>query len=379
MKERTNWPLIGVSYFTLFVLGLLDNARGPYFPDITADLRLSDTQASLFFAVASTVAYFSGRVVPELSRRMGLMNTVRLGQILMAIGFASISLAQGLTTLILTCALFGYGFGIINVAQNLLVIDGAQGKWRRQLFSGLHGMYAFSSLIAPLVIAQLFRMNHGWREVYLGFASVVSISFVSSFFAKTQHRQPAEQQLLRNPDRNAYWLVGSMLSLYIVAELLISTRLSLYVRRAHGFTPDEAASLLALFFLMLLVGRLVFLFIPFKATNVKIIELSLISSIFMLALGLSFHPLLIAFCGLTMAPVFAISLDLLTEQYPTFSADAIASCLALSCLYIVSMHFLMGLLTDWLGIRAAMFCGLVFLFSSWFLLRKMKARDGVVL
>ena len=38
---------------SLFALGLVDNARGPVFPDILKEFSLTDTVGSLFFLVAS--------------------------------------------------------------------------------------------------------------------------------------------------------------------------------------------------------------------------------------------------------------------------------------------------------------------------------------
>jgi MFS transporter, FHS family, glucose/mannose:H+ symporter len=375
IKHIVDWPIIFIAFLTLFSLGLLDNARGPYFPDITSDLKLTDTMASLFFAVASTVAFFSGRIVPKLVQKLGLMNVMRLGQVLMGLGFASISLAKSLPMLILTCALFGYGFGLINVAQNLLIIEGSSGDLRRRLFSGLHGMYAFASLISPLVAATLFQLNIGWREAYVGFACVVSLSFISTFFAKGSAGRGSENvPVTKNPDRKSYFLVGSMISLYIVAELMISTRLSLYVRRVFDYSPQQASMLLALFFLLLLAGRLFFLFVPLKATNLKIIEMSLVTSLMAFGLGLWVHPVFLTLCGLTMAPVFGLSIDLLAVKYPQYSSDAIASCLALSCVYIVSMHFLMGYFTDVFGIQRAMNAGIVVLLISYLLLLLMKKK-----
>ena len=91
----TYWPIIISAYLTLFALGLLDNARGPYFPDIIRDLNLNDTQASLFFATVSTVAFFSGRVVPQLVNKLGLMNVIRIGVVLMGAGFWCASCPTG--------------------------------------------------------------------------------------------------------------------------------------------------------------------------------------------------------------------------------------------------------------------------------------------
>ncbi len=372
IKSGANWPIVFVAYFTLFTLGLLDNSRGPYFPDITADLKLSDTEASLFFVVVSFMAFLSGLLVPTLARRVGLIRLLRLGQILMGLGFGLITLAHSLSTLILTCAIFGCGFGLINVTQNLLIIGSSTGELRRRLLSGLHGMYAFASLIAPLIVAHLFRIKILWREAYVGFALFVVASLVSTFFIESKNIPIEKKAEPNRPKNRAYLLVGALLSFYVVSEVLIVTRISLYARRLYDYSPDEASILMALFFLCLLAGRFLFLFVPFKSANLKIIEMSLVMSFVIYFLGLYVHPWLLALCGLTMAPVFALTVDLIAELFPNHSSDALAFCLALSCAFIVSMHFVAGVISDIYGIGAAMHTGLFTLFISWLLLSVLK-------
>lgn len=375
INSLTNWPIIFVAYLTLFTLGLLDNTRGPYFPDITLDLGLSDTKASLFFVVASSMAFFSGRVVPALAQKIGVVNVLRLGQILMGVGFGLIAFSNSLSILILTCAIFGYGFGLINVVQNLLILHGSSGALRRRLLSGLHGMYAFAALISPLLVAYLFQFNISWREAFVGFALFVVVCFVSTFFVESQSIKLEKNHSGGRLKMRSYLLVAAILSFYVISEVILVTRISLYVRRVFHYSPEQASILLALFFLCLLAGRFLFLFIPFKAKNLKIIEISLVSSMIVFILGLYIHPWLLALCGLTMAPVFALSVDLIADIFTEQSAEAISSSLALSCVFIVSMHFIVGLLSDWYGIQLAMNLGVFSLLISWFLLQWMKRKD----
>jgi len=367
--KNINWPLIVSAYLTLFALGLLDNARGPFFPDITAALKISDTQASFFFVTVSLTAFFSGRVVPTLVNRFGLMNVIRAGLVLMGLGFVAVSRASDFISMIVTCFIFGYGFGLLNVAQNLMIIRGASDVgWRRRLLSGLHGMYAFSSILAPLGAAYFFNNQISWRWAFVFFAAFSLISLASTFFVKNLRSVTGDEQHKRHPTPKVYWLVASQLSFYILAEILLTTRLSLYVRRTFDYQPEDAAMMLSVFFVLLLFGRLVFLFLPIRAATPFVIKWSLVLSFVFNVLGLALNPWLLVICGLTMAPVFALSLDYLAEIFPSYSADAIASCLAISCIYIVSMHFGMGLLTDKIGIQNAMWAGPVFTLVSFVLL-----------
>ncbi|MEQ1665202.1 MAG: MFS transporter [Bdellovibrionales bacterium] len=370
----TNKSLVFVSYLTLFSLGLLDNARGPFFADIISDIKLTDTQASLFYVVVSSMAFFMGVLVPRLLNVLSLLNVLRIGQVLMGVGFAAISLSSNLTELIITCVVFGVGFGLINVTQNLLILEAASESKRRRLLSGLHGMYAISSLVAPLIAALLFKNHIGWRTAFFWFSLLGFASFISTFFVKYKSKMQTNQKVLKNPNRSSYFIFGSMLSLYIITEILISSRLPLYVRRFYNYSPVEASNLLAVFFLFLFLGRIIFLLVPMKTASLKIIEFSLLATGAMLSLGLWVHPWFLTLCGLTMASVFGLSVDYLAETFPKYSADAIAYCLALSCVYIVSMHLVTGFVTDHFGVHVAMQTSVVYLICSWLCLLMVKKK-----
>jgi len=382
-----SWPLVVVAYLTLFSLGLLDNARGPFFLDIINDLGLTNTQASFFFATTSAMGFFVGRLVPQAVTQFSLMNVVRGGQLIMGLGFASISMAHSLFTLISASAFFGVGFGILNVAQNLLILEGAKGHLRRQIFSGLHGMYAISSLISPLLAAALFKFDVSWRQAFVGFAGIVLLSFISSFSVRknesetlltgvTQEPAPSKTSNILSASSAAeprsYGVIAAMISMYVLGELVISTRLSLYMRRVFDYSPDHAAILLAVFFVLLFIGRIFILLRPLRLSSLQLIEWSLVGSIAVNAAGLWLHPWFFALCGLTMAPIFAVSLNFLAEKYPKHSTEAISYCLAIGCLYIVSMHLFMGVLTDLVGIRHAMLLGLFALILALVLLLHIK-------
>ncbi|OFZ20053.1 MAG: hypothetical protein A2Z20_08255 [Bdellovibrionales bacterium RBG_16_40_8] len=315
--------------------------------------------------------------MPQLNRRFRLINILRFGQILLGIGFAGIALATSLTTMVLTCLVFGYGFGLINVIQNLLVNEGSQGAIRRQLLSGLHAVYAFAALTAPLIAAEFFRLQLGWRQAFMGFAGVVAVSFIGTFFVRdvktiSQKDSSTAQIITKGRGWQTYFRFGSVLSLYIVSEIILATRLPLYLRRVYSYSPEQAATLLALFFLFLLLGRLLFLAVPMRTTSLMLIEAGLIGSLIIYGLGLWVHPLFFAFCGLTMAPIFGVSIDFIIEFYYRYANEAVSMCLAISCIYIVIMHFIVGLMTDRFGIANAMYVGLITLAFSWILLMTVK-------
>lgn len=374
MSKLTNWPLLITAYATLFCLGLLDNARAPFFSDIMRDLHLNNFQGSLFYATASLMAYFTGDRVARWSARWGTLAVVRGGQILMAVGFATITLAHNLYTLLIFCALFGLGFGVLNVAQNLLILEGASGPWRRRFFSGLHGMYAFASLLAPLICAKIFREQKDWRFGFIVFACLVSISLITSFSAKNhKHLEPETKLLQQRSLWNKYvWLIV-LISFYCTAEVALTTRLSLYLIRECGFTPENAANWLAFFYIGMFASRMLFLFKHFQWPTRQIISFCLLLTAITFGLGLAINPIFLVASGFTMGPTFGLLMNYLAEVFPNNEREAVSYCIAKSCLFIVTMHVVTGLLSDVIGLQKALAFGPLSLLIALFALHKTAA------
>ncbi len=357
-----NWKKILLGYISLLVLGFIDSLRGPVYPDLLIDLNLSDTWGSMFFILVSLLAMFSGQITAEFARNYGLANAMRAGHAFVCFGTLGISQSYSFVGLAVACSLFGIGFGFINVGQNFLIIEGAKPKRRRQLLSGLHSIYAFAALIAPLVVSYMNYVDIHWRTGFLAVSVLPAVAFLSTFIIKDRDRlkpeiEVEERGFIRGlSDWKNYYLYATVISLYVAAELGLCTRLVLYLRREHAVSDVIAPQYLTGFFICLLIGRLTFALVPFsKWSSHKIISTSMLVSTACLLLGILFSPYWLVLCGLTFAPIFGYYLDYLAELFPHRSNAAIASVLAMSSIYIISMHFIIGLVTEYSSIGQAMF------------------------
>lgn len=377
MRIKTNWSLIVVGYSCLFVFGFLDNTRGPYFPDITLDLLLTDTQASLFFAVSSFLAVISGRMVPWLVRKLQLINVMRLGLFLLTLSCIGYSRSEYLHELLISTAFFGYGFGLINVGQNLLIIRGSTEGRRRQLISGLHSTYAIASLLAPLVVGFLTDQGWHWRNGFEAFAFLCIAGIVVTLFANDDTEIPVKSDL----DELFLWRkwtpFGVVFSLYVASEVVLSTRFVLLSRRAFDATEAEAVLRLAGFFTLLFAGRLLFTFFSFrKWGNKNIIVVALVISIMGYLAGLYISHWFLVLCGLSMAPIFGVGIEYMATQFGKDTDRVISMVLAFSGLFIVAIHWFVGILSDKFGIRDAMVAGPIMLIVALFIMCFLPATRG---
>ena len=369
-KCPTYWSAIVLSYSALLVLGLLDNLRGPYFPDITRDLHLSDEKASWIFTLASFTGFIGSYFASKMLRIFSVIGGMRIGIAFMMVGFFGFSLMNNFVQLLVATALFGIGLGLIQVVQHTLIQDSSDEQHRRRLFNGLHSMYGFSALFAPLGAGYFYGLGWPWRKgIYLlGFLPL--IPFVQSFFVQSggqpqQGGQVAEEVDVHKRDIKRMLYLAVAISFYVSAELLVSSRLVLYVRRTLKVSPAKSTNFLTLFFVLLMIGRLMFFVFKFKKISSRAVLISSLgSSCVIYMLGLSYSPWLLSCCGLTMAPFFATSMDFVAHQFRKNFSYALSLTISLSSLVIVCMYFGVGYLTQVKGIAFAIAIGPMFLMSS---------------
>lgn len=357
------WSYILVSYASLMALGWLDNVRGPYFPAIIDDLSVSDVESSYFFALPSFMAFAGSAFCNRLIPRIGALACLRLGLMLMGIAFVLFGVAQSFSMVLFDTVLFGLGFGTVAVAQNVAIQEGSAPEWRRRLFSGLHSMYGFASLVAPLMASFFSWLEWSWRLSFM-VASVVPLTVaVVSFWVKSPvtSKREAEDEAVKGlkPAPFLHGLyVALFVSAYMIGEVAISSRFVLYVRRTLDVSEGWAPLYLAGFFGLLFAGRITLFFLKMERLRSEaVMSVSLLSSIVFYVLGLWLSPWWLCLCGLTMAPFFPMAMDYISSLFGRASAQVISYTMAIGSLMVVFMHYSVGWLTELWGIQVALHLG----------------------
>lgn len=316
------------------------------------------------------MAFLMGMVTNWFIHRFNLLNLIRFGHLTMAAGFFALSKIYDFTSLILATSLFGIGFGLINVGENILIFEGAPIAVRRKFVSGLHAVYALASLIGPLAISIFISNGVTWRQGFVWFSTIPVLAFALTFAAKIQSPQVEGENQRRDKVPWQTSLVGVALGFYVLAEILLSSRLVVYLRRVKEMSPELAAQVLALFFIFVLAGRIVFTFLDLrKYTSRQIMLACLVFSFLTNVLGFISSPYWLVLCGFCMAPMFGVGVTFISELYPVNPNRGIANALSVNAIMIVTMHFLVGYVTQTTGIQTAMMAGPLLLLISWLILK----------
>lgn len=356
------WILILMAYASLLALGLLDNIRGPFYPDILKDLSLNGTRGSLFYAVASFSALggnFFGSFMLNRAASHTLMSLSVFGT---GLGFWLISQSTSFERLVLACVVFGLSFGLLNVSQNVVLQENAPEKHRRRLFNGLHSMYGMSALAAPLAASLFIEVGMNWSGVFsvLGWTTgLLGVLFFAISMRLHSSGKVLKKVTVHGPIHSrAAWSLIFALGFYLFAELSLSTRLPLWLREVHGQTPEQANWYMAYFCGFLLLSRLIFTTVSFhKISNLFILRASLFLSFVCYAAGILIHPFWATLSGFSMGPFFPVMMDEISKRFGTQASKIIGWSITLGSVMIVIMHFSLGVLTDLFGISKALWIG----------------------
>ncbi len=352
------YSYMAFAYFCLFCLGLIDNSRGPLYPDILKYFQISTKEGALIFSLASLSSLLTAYRSKKWLVQMNLITASRLGLVLFFISCVAMGLSPASTTgfwfFLLASVLLGAGLGIISICINLIINQTSSESYRRRIFAGLHSMYGVASLSAPFIIKFLLSFAVSWREYFLAL-SLVPLFFLAVFY----YLRPIQASIVADRPlqipRSHLSYMAIMISGYICGEVLISSRLVMYLMQVKKYSFADASTYLSYFFSLLLIGRLLFSVIHLEISNRNILRVMMIGSLLSLILGILYWPFLLFISGIFMSIFFPFSLDWIAQSYGRQGDEIIAHIMVVVSAALVAIHYVFGLISQWLGPSMAIY------------------------
>lgn len=375
---KTKWAVI-FACMSMFVLGLSDNIRGPLFPELLRYFNLSNSQGSLSFAFASSAAFFGNTAGALWLRKIQLDSLLAASILLMIIGLFTMGLAPTFNFYLCGAIVYGFSIGATGVAQNLLIAENTEVHKQAQAFSGLHSVYGLSSLVAPLLASRApawFSQNFSqwtyltqWQSSFIitsVIAFVVLLLIISTkpqvkFLSHVQHDESIHGK--KSSLTTMLWFAG-FFACYVGAEILVSTRLALYMRTYFNMSLEKSSDYVTAFFIFLFLGRMFFIFKSFKMHLKSQLNLSLGLSLVSLMLGLWINPFFLSLIGLTMAPFYPLAVVYISEITGYQKRRFLTFVMGLQSFCVIFMHTGVGYLTDKYGLFYAFYVGIFLLVGS---------------
>lgn len=370
-----NRSFIFLAFLTLLTLSVIDNSRGPLYPLIKTDLNLLNSQAAMIFALAS-LGQFIVNIASKLWLKLSFKKTICAFQVMMMIGCWLLGSSKNLGPIFLYVGalIFGMGSGGLGSQANMLIILGTSAERRRQFLSGLHAMYGTASFLAPFFVRGVFSFGGNWGQHFF----LLSIfPFLALIFAIKNLKDEIPPSSEQTESGLSFWmknLIGFVFASYVAGEVLISSRMVMYLMEAWNFSWEQASLNLSYFFISLLFGRATFALFKFPGKSFYWLLASLVGTILISFFSIKVNPNLFFLCGFSLSIFFPCGIDWMTHNHGEKAAGFLTTYVSMWIgLGLVSMHFLNGLVADSLGVQQAMLMApilLLFTFAAILVLSK---------
>lgn len=346
-------------YLSLIIFSLIDNARGPVYPEILRSFSLSAFEGSWYFTISSMTALLTTLFAHRWLKKIRTYDALAYAQVFSVVGTLLMGMANSyfnsVIPLYLGSLLFGFGVGGTTICMNLLVTQLAPLKFRRTLTSALHGIYALSSFCAPFIIT-LVLAKFSW-DYYFIFIALLPMLLALSMWLLPIKNIPAIEPTSDLPEDTLPLKIkfsfGSFLALNVMAEVCLSSRIVFYLTEGIQWPQDRSNQALSYFFLALFFGRIIGAIIP-KSFPVKVaLFLAVLTSFIFSFLGIYYHPYFLSAVGFSIAIIFPFTIIWISDDFPKQRQNLITSVLNYVGVSLISMHFLFGSITNTFGISRA--------------------------
>ncbi|HEX8926461.1 MAG TPA: MFS transporter, partial [Terriglobales bacterium] len=244
-----------ISNLVFVVVGVATTMLGPLLPIHAARFGLSDQQLGWLF-LAQFFGGFAGSIAStELSKRLGLRATIRLGLAVTALGGLGTTLPM-LSVVLASVAAYGVGIGFCSAPITAAVSE-ASPTHRAGALNVLNFSWTVGAIVTPPFLTRLCAApSIGFVGAMVAVATALALSAVA--FPKTleSSSEVADHNSLSSGLLRLVIATGAVIFIYVGIENGVAGWLPTLALRVHQLSPESRAMLQGTFWTALLAGRL---------------------------------------------------------------------------------------------------------------------------
>jgi fucose permease len=351
--------ILAAAYMGILIFGIVLTTLGAVLPSIIERFGIDTAVAGTLFLLMSFGIMAGSLVFGPLVDRYGYKWLLVTSAALILVGLEGIAFAPSLGTMRLAVLLIGFGGGIINGAVNALVADiSAEGE-RGAAISLLGVFFGLGAVGVPFALGMLLGA-FSYTAILTGVGAVVLGATV--FMAITRFPAPKQPQgfpitagarLLGDP---VLLLFGLMLFFESGVELTVGGWTATYFRDELGVTGERALVFLSLYWLGMMLARLVLGSVLRRTSQVRAllacISIALVGSFLMIGLrGLAPAAVGVFLLGVGFAATFPVILGFVGDRYAQLSGTAFSIVFVMALTGGMVMPYVTGVLGARYGLR----------------------------
>ncbi len=257
-KDRTGFFLF------VFLFGLFDTLRGVLLPELRAFYGINYKLASLIYS-ATGFGYLLGNLFSGyFYKKFRFDELVKLLFIPLILSLTVSFIIRNYFIFLACMALYGFFVSAIFTVTTMIVCDLASDEEKASHVNLLHFFYAFGAFFAPLYAHAVTAIIPSYRYVFL-FPALIAFNLILYFkylgIGDVPHRESPLQDGVKGIGTLAVVLFFAVTVFYIGTEIGISGWMKNYVLEKAQLGEWTSNIFLTVFFVSLMLGRLITSFI----------------------------------------------------------------------------------------------------------------------
>lgn len=253
--------LLPLIYLAFISLGLPDALLGSAWPSMYTELNVPLSSAGLISMIIAAGTVVSSLMSERLTRRFGPGTVTAFSVGLTAVSLGGFALSSSYWQLCLLAVPYGLGAGSVDACLNNFVAL----HYASRHMSWLHCMWGIGASVGPHIMGRAITAGQSWHAGY-GYIAVLQIvlTFVL-LMSLPKWKQPTDSGAQSRPMepvtlRQALFIRGvrevlTCFFCYCALEQTAGLWASSYLVLKNGLPAEKAASLAALYYMGLTVGR----------------------------------------------------------------------------------------------------------------------------
>ncbi len=346
---------LAISVSSIFVIGILSGALGPFLPQLAARLGVAlDALGSMFTALflGALAMQFAGG---WLNERVGLRNMVIGGTVLLTVGILGITVSPTLPALLFCAFLAGAGQGTIDISTNVLVAAVFHPRAVVSAVNLLHFAFGAGAVVSPLLTSAAVDA-WGTPMPILWLAAALGVATVLAGFPWLMHATAGQADEANGREggavyrRPVLWLLGLLLFLYVGVEMGVGGWMTVYAAITTALAPESVAWLVSGYWLALTAGRLLGAAAGARLSSRALATVAIVGSCIgsaMLFLGsgsTAWTVMGTVLSGVSLGPIFPTAVVIGTEIFRSAPSRAVSVIISMSSLGGMLLPPLQGVL-----------------------------------
>jgi fucose permease len=240
------------------VLGVCLTLPGALLPLLIDQFGITLVETGSMLALQPGAYLLAVLAAGRLMQQLGMRTVLSAGLLLAGTGLAIFGLVSSGSAAGATLFVNGVGLGLIEVANNTLLIA-VGGERRSNLLNFAHLFFGVGSFVAPALATHAVAAGVSWRWVFAvggGVTAAVGLAWGALLSDAVTVEQPSVGDS-RKLHTRLVMLLGMLLGVYVGAETGIGAWLTKYLVSVREVALTSAGDTLALYWLGLTAGRLV--------------------------------------------------------------------------------------------------------------------------